>query len=81
MELPPSISIAGYELEAVHEFVFLSSMISDSLSPETEIKRRIGKVATTLSRLTKTDWSNRKLTKFTKLQGVQSLCKTLLLQQ
>ena len=44
-------SIHEYELEAVHEFAYLGSTITDSLSLETKLIRRIGKAATTLSRL------------------------------
>ena len=48
VDVPPSISIHEYELEAVHEFAYLGSTITDSLSLETELNRRIGKAATTL---------------------------------
>ena len=51
--VPPSISIHESELEAAHEFAFLGSTITDSLSLETEINRCIGMAAITLSRLTK----------------------------
>ena len=65
---PPSVSITDYELEAVHEFVYLGSTIADNLSLETELNRRIGKAATTLSRLTKRVWTNSKLTEHTKAE-------------
>ena len=48
-----STSIANHELEAVREFVYLVSTISDNLSLEVELKRLIGKAATTLSMLSK----------------------------
>ena len=35
------------KVEAVHEFAYLGSTVTDSLSLETELKRHIGKVATT----------------------------------
>ena len=41
----PSIGTHAYELEAVHEFAYLSSTIPSSISLETELNRRIGKVA------------------------------------
>ena len=58
----PVIAIDNYELDVVHQFTYLGSTISDNLSLETEIDRRIGKAATTLSRLTKRVWENKKLT-------------------
>ena len=48
VDVTPSISIDEYELEAFHEFAYLGSTITDSLSLETEPNRRIGKAATTL---------------------------------
>ena len=53
MDEPLSTSIANHEREAVHEFVYLVSTISDNLSLEVELNRGIGKAARTLSRLTK----------------------------
>ncbi len=44
----PSVNNTGYELEDVHEFVYLGSTISDNLTLEAELNRRIGKAATTL---------------------------------
>ena len=49
----PSISIFDHELDVVHDFVYLGSTISDSLSLDTELDKRIGRAATTMSRLTK----------------------------
>ena len=37
------ISIREYALEAIHEFVYLGSTITDTLSFETEFNRCIGK--------------------------------------
>ena len=55
MDSPPSITISMQELEIVHEFVYLGSMIS-------------GKAATMFSRLTKRVWLTKKLTTYTKIQ-------------
>ena len=60
---PPNITIGDYLLDVVHEFVYLGSTMSDSLS----LDKRIGKAATTMSRLTKRVWSNNKLTEHTKI--------------
>lgn len=68
VDSPPAISINGHKLDVVHDFVYLGSTISDTLTLDIEINRRIGKAATTLSRLTKRAWNNKKLTENTKIQ-------------
>ena len=57
----PSLFIHNYKLEVVHEFVYMGSSITDNLSIDSELNKRIGKAATTLSRLTKRVWSINKL--------------------
>ena len=61
----PSLFIHNYKLEVVHEFVYLGSTITDNLSIDSELNKRIGKAAMTLSRLTKRVWSNNKLSDHT----------------
>ena len=51
MELP-AITIDDYELDVVEQFTYLGSTITDNLSLDTEIDKRIGKAATTPARLT-----------------------------
>ena len=66
---PPAISINDHELDVIHDFVYLGATISDTLSLDTELNRRIGKAATTaMTRLTKKAWNNSKLTEHTKPQ-------------
>ena len=65
---PPAISINDHELYVIHDFVYLGSAVSDTLSLDAELKRRIGKAATTMTRLTKKAWNNSKLTMHTKIQ-------------
>ena len=48
----PAITIDDYELDVVEQFTYLGSTITDDLSLDTEIDKRIGKAATTLARLT-----------------------------
>ena len=48
----PSLFMHNYKLEVVHEFVYLGSTITDNLSIDSELNKRIGKAAMTLSRLT-----------------------------
>lgn len=64
---PPVITIDNYELEVVHQFTYLGSTISDNLSLDAEINKRIGKAATTLGQLTTRVWVNPKLTTQTKM--------------
>ena len=64
----PAISINDHELDVIHDFVYLGSAISDTLSLDAELNRRIGKAATTMTRLTKKAWNNSKLTVHTKIQ-------------
>ena len=66
-ETPPSITIDDYELDAVHQFTYLGSTITDNLSLYAEIDKRIGKAATTHARLATRVWTNPKLTVKTKM--------------
>ena len=52
----------------------LAQMISDTLSLDVELDKRIDKAATMFSRLTKRIWLNKKLTAYTKIQVYKSLC-------
>ena len=72
-ESPPIITIDEYELDAVHQFTYLGSTITDNLSLDAELDKRIGKAATTLSRLTTRVWINPKLTTKTKM-AVYNAC-------
>ena len=49
---PPVITIDYYELDAVHQVSYLSSIITDKPFLETYTGKRIVKAATTLARLT-----------------------------
>ena len=64
----PVISIDSQQLETVHEFTYLGSVITDNLSLDKELDRRIGKATGTLARLTKRVWKNNKLTIKTKIK-------------
>ena len=59
---PPVITIDDYELKVIHQFMYLGSTITDNLSLDPEIDKRIGKAATTLTHLTSRVWTNPKLT-------------------
>ena len=64
---PPSIQIKDYQLTAVQQFTYLGSTVTDNLSLDTELNKRIGKATSTLSRLTKKVWENKQLTISTKI--------------
>ena len=57
-ETPPVITIDDYELDAVCQFAYLGSTITDNLSLDAEINKRIGKAASTLARLTARVWTS-----------------------
>ena len=61
-----SFFIHNYKLEVIREFVYLGSTITDNLSIDSELNKRIGKAAMTLSSLSRV-WSNNKLSNHTKV--------------
>jgi hypothetical protein len=69
----PVITIDDYQLEVVHQFTYLGSTITDNLSLDVELDKRIGKAASTLSRLTTRVWTNSRLTTATKM-SVYNAC-------
>ena len=69
----------NYKLEVVHEFVYLGSTITDNLSIDSELNKRIGKAALTLSSLTKCVWSNNKLSDHTKFNVYKAFVSSTLL--
>ena len=72
-EIPPVITIDDYELDAVCQFTFLGSTITDNLSLDAEINTRIGKAYSTLARLTARVWTSPKLSVKTKM-AVYNAC-------
>ena len=79
MDSLPSITISTQELEFVYDFVYLGSMISDTLSLDVELDKCIGKAATMFSRLTERVWLNKKLTAYTKIQVYRTCILSTLL--
>ena len=67
------ITIDDYELDAVCQFTYLGSTITDNLSLDAEINKRIGKAASTLARLTARVWTRPKLSVKTKM-AVYNAC-------
>ena len=62
-----AITIDDYELDVVEQFTYLGSTFTDNLSLDTETDKRIGKAATTLTRLASLVRTNPKLTVKTKM--------------
>ena len=60
-DAPPVITIDDYELDAVCQFIYLGSTISNNLSLDAELRKRIGRAASTLARLTTRAWTSPKL--------------------
>ena len=63
----PCITVSGKELEATHQFQYLGSTATDTLSLDVEFSKYIDKASTTLSKLTKRVWENKHLTIPTKI--------------
>ena len=65
--VPPCITVSGKELEVAHQFQYLGSTTTDTLSLDVELRKCIGKASTTLSKLTKRAWENKHPTIPTKI--------------
>lgn len=63
----PIINIGSHTLQVVKEFTYLGSTISNNLSIDSEISRRIGRASTAMSRLSKRVWENSSLSRATKV--------------
>ena len=63
---PPCITVIGKELKFAHQFCYLGSTTTDTLSLEVEFSKSIGKTLTTLSKFTKRICENKHLTVPTK---------------
>ena len=61
------IQILNHELDVVHDFIYLGSTVSDSLSLNSELQKRIGEASTTIARLVKRMLTNSKLSEHTKI--------------
>ena len=73
VDTPPVTTIDNYQLEVVHEFTYLGSTITDNLSLDAELNKRIGKATTMLGRLATRVWENIRLTTKTKM-AVYNAC-------
>ena len=57
----PLLKINAETLEVVHQFQYLGSTMTDTLSLDAEISKRIGMAFTTLSKFTERVWENKHL--------------------
>ena len=74
-EALPVITIDNYELDAVCQFTYLGSIITDNLSLDADIDKRIRKAASTLVRFTARVWTRPKLSVKTNMV-VYNVCVT-----
>ncbi|XP_010764526.1 uncharacterized protein [Notothenia coriiceps] len=73
------VMVNEHVLETVDQFMYLGSTISSDLSLVKEIQTRIGKAATSFSRLRSRAWSNKYLTERTKTRIYQCCVVSVLL--
>ena len=66
-ETMPALTIKDYTLEAVPQFTYLGSTISNNNCLDVELGKRIGKAATNMAKLSARVWDNKKLTTQTKV--------------
>ena len=73
------ITIDNYKLDAVCQFTYLGSTITDNLSLDAEIDDMIGKAASTLARLTARVWTSPKLSMKTTIVAYNACVTSTLL--
>ena len=75
----PSINIADYTLYVVSEFTYLGATVTDKLSLDSELNKRIGKASSVMSKLSKKIWENKNLSTHTKMSVYQACVLSVLL--
>ena len=63
-ETAPKLTIHDFTLEVVSQFTYLGSTTSANGSLDAELGKRIGKAATTMTKLSSRVWENKKLTTY-----------------
>ena len=66
-EIAPTLSINDFILDVVPQFTYLGSTISANGFLDAELGKRIGKAATTMTKLSFRVWENKKLSTSTKI--------------
>ena len=77
--VPPAVKIEGKQLNAVDNFKYLGSTISNCASIDAEITARIAKATAAFGRLTKRLWANRNIRLDTKISVYKAAVITSLL--
>ena len=75
----PNINIADYTLSVVSEFTYLGATVTDTLSLDSELNKRIGKASSAMSKLSKRVWENKNLSTRTKISVYQACVLSVLL--
>ena len=65
---PAHITIDGVTMESVDTFTYLGSTVSNTVSLDPELDRRLGKANSVMARLSKRVWENKALTLNTKIR-------------
>ncbi|XP_035688750.1 SCO-spondin-like [Branchiostoma floridae] len=76
---PPAITMDNVLLKNVDSFTYLGSTVTNTLSLDAELDKRIGKANTTMARLTQRVWENRDLSLHTKVQVYRACVLSVLL--
>ena len=75
----PSLTIKDYTLEAVPQFTYLGSTISNNNSLDVEFGKSIGKAAINMAKFSARIWDNKKLTTQTKVAVYRAYVVSILL--
>ena len=78
-EVPHVFSVNGKELKCVDEFCYLGATVTNKVSLETDLNRRIGKAAGCFGQLQKRVWKNQKLRLGTKVAVYKACVLSVLL--
>ena len=77
--VPPAVTIEGKQLNAVEDFKYLGSIVSNDASIDAEITARIAKATSAFGRLTKRLWTDRGIRLDTKIPVYKAAVLTSLL--
>ena len=75
----PQISIGQHNLSNVKEFTYLGTTVTENVSIDTELSRRMGKASGAMARLNQRVWSNQKLRPATKISVYRACVLSTLL--
>ena len=76
---PPKISIGGHQLNAVDQFTYLGSVISNDATVTKDVDHRLSKANSSFGRLQKRVWQNHFLRISTKIQVYKAVAASTLL--